>query len=147
MVAEALRCLFLKPGADRYRGFVEELAKGGKLALELEKIAKSKKTESYVFKLYRPEEGGGLKKLGIKLRIAKVGAGIVYALELDAERREFFRRELEAAMKAAEEVRRRLPVEDLFSYMAGWVNSDVAIGRKGGREGVADDYFPPVAVG
>jgi hypothetical protein len=33
--------------------------------------------------------------------------------------------------KAAEEVRGRLPVEDLFSYMAGWVNSDVAIGRKG----------------
>jgi hypothetical protein len=85
MVAEALRRLFLKPGADHHRGFVEELAKGGKLALELEKETKSKKTESYVFKLYRPEEGGGLKELGIKLRIAKVGAGIIYALELDAK--------------------------------------------------------------
>jgi hypothetical protein len=36
MVAEALRRLFLKPGADHHSGFVEELAKGDKLALELE---------------------------------------------------------------------------------------------------------------
>jgi hypothetical protein len=36
LVAEALRRLFLKPGADHYRGFVEELTKGGKLALMLE---------------------------------------------------------------------------------------------------------------
>jgi hypothetical protein len=34
-----------------------------------------------------------------------------------------------AAMKAAEEVGERLPVEDLFSYMAGWDASDVAITR------------------
>jgi hypothetical protein len=45
MLAEALRRLFLKPGADRYRGFVEELTKGGKLALELVK-EKTKETES-----------------------------------------------------------------------------------------------------
>jgi hypothetical protein len=125
-VAEGLRRLFLKPGADRYRGLVE-LLRSGKLALILERETKS----SYVFKLYRPEEGGGLVDLGIKLRIAKVGAGIVYVLELDAERREFFKRELKAVEKVAEEVRGRLPVEDLFSYMAGWVNTDVAIGRKG----------------
>jgi hypothetical protein len=43
--------------------------------------------------------------------------------------RDFFRRELEAAVKAAEEVRGRLPVEDRFSYMLGWVNSNVAITR------------------
>jgi hypothetical protein len=125
MITEALRRLFLKPGADHHRGFVELLG-SGKLALILERETKS----SYVFKLYRPEEGG-LKELGIKLRIAKVGVGMIYVLELDAERREFFKQELEAAIKAAEELKGRLPVEDLFSYMAGWVNSDVAIGRKG----------------
>jgi hypothetical protein len=37
LVTEALRRLFLKPGADHYRGFVEELAKGGRLALMLER--------------------------------------------------------------------------------------------------------------
>jgi hypothetical protein len=51
-------------------------------------------------------------------------------LVLDVEGwRDFFRRELEAAVKAAEEVRGRLPVEDRFSYMLGWVNSNVAITR------------------
>jgi hypothetical protein len=123
LVAEALRRLFLKPGADHNRGFVEELVKGGRLALMLEK-AKS----SYVFRLFRLEEGGKLVELeGIKLSIKEVGAGIVYALELDARWRDFFRQELEVAVKAAEEVRRRLPVEDRFPYMLGWVNSDVAL--------------------
>jgi hypothetical protein len=132
MVAEGLRRLFLKPGADRYRDFVE-LLRSGKLALMLEKKAKSKKTESYVFRLYRIEEGGGLKELGVKLWISKVGegAGITYTLIFDAERwQDFFGQELEAAEKAAEEVGERLPVEDLFSYMLGWVDSDVAITRK-----------------
>jgi len=131
MIAEALRRLFLKPGADRYRGFVE-LLKGGGLALELERETKT----SYVFKLYRLEEGGGLEELGIKLRISKVGEGeeasIVYALMLDAERRGLFERELEMVWKAAEELRGRLPVEDPFAYMAGWPASDVAISRKRG---------------
>jgi hypothetical protein len=130
MVAEAFRRLFLKPGADRYRRFVEELAKVGKLALELEKETES----SYVFRLFRPEEGGGLKELeGVKLRIEKVREGIVYFLELDARWREFFGQELEAVVKAAEEVRERLPVEDRFSYMGGWVASDVAISRRGNK--------------
>jgi hypothetical protein len=86
MVAEALRRLFLKPGADHYRGFVELLG-SGRLALELE----NKTESSYVFKLFRLEEGGGLVELeGIKLRIAKVGEGIVYFLERGCERwREF----------------------------------------------------------
>jgi hypothetical protein len=130
LAAEGLRRLFLKPGADRYRGFVEELTKGGRLALMLERRTKT----SYVFKLYNMKEGGGLVDLGTELWIAKVGEGerarVTYTLILDAERwREFFRRELEAAEKAAEEVGRRLPVEDLFSYMLGWVDSDVAITR------------------
>jgi hypothetical protein len=43
LAAEGLRRLFLKPGADRYHSFVEELTKGGKLALELEE-EKTKKT-------------------------------------------------------------------------------------------------------
>jgi hypothetical protein len=131
LAAEALRRLFLKPGADHYGRFVEELTKGGKLALMLEKKAKSKKTESYVFELFKLEEGGGLKELGVKLRIAKVGEGesIVYTLEFDARWWEFFRPELEAGVKAAEEVGERLPVEDRFPYMAGWVNSDVAINK------------------
>ncbi len=134
MVAEALRRLFLKPGADRYRGFVEELTKGGKLALMLEKEAEP----SYVFRLYNMKEGGGLKELGVKLRIAKVGAGIIYVLELDAARwLEFFKQELEAAIKAAEEVGGRLPVEDRFPYMAGWVTSDVAITRRGNKRVLA----------
>jgi Fe2+ transport system protein FeoA len=133
LVVEGLRRLFLKPGADRYRDFVEELIKSGKLALELEKIAKSKNAESYVFRLYRIEEGGGLKELGIKLRIAKVEEweSIVYTLELNAKWQEFFKHELEAAMKAAEEVGGRLPVKDHLLYMAGWDASDVAILRKG----------------
>jgi len=127
MVAEGLRRLFLKPGADRYRGFVQELTKIGKLALMLEK----KTNTSLVFRLYRLEEGGELKELeGVKLRIEKVGEGIVYALVLSAGRRELFRLELEMVGMAAEEVGGRLPVEDLFPYMLGWVASDVAINRK-----------------
>jgi len=127
LVAEALRRLFLKPGADHYSRFIKELTKGGRLALILERETKS----SYGFKLYRLEEGGGLNELGVRLRIAKVGEweSIVYTLEFDARWREFFKQELEAAEKAAEEVERRLPVEDRFSYMLGWVNSDVAISR------------------
>jgi hypothetical protein len=129
-IAEALRRLFLKPGADRYSRFVEELAKGGRLALMLENKTKS----SYVFKLFRLEEGGGLEELGIELRISKVGegegAGITYTLIFDMKRwRGFFEQKLEVAMKTAEEVERRLPVEDRFPYMGGWVDSDVAITR------------------
>jgi hypothetical protein len=126
LAAEALRRLFLKPGADQYHSLVEELTKVGELALELE----NKTESSYVFKLYRLEEGG-LKELGVKLRITKVGEeeSIVYALELDARWREFFKQELEVAAKAAEEVGGHLLVEDLLLYMLGWVNSDVAITR------------------
>ncbi len=47
--------------------------------------------------------------------------------------RDFFRQELEAGVKAAEEVKGRLPVEDRLPYMLGWVNSDVAIRRKGNK--------------
>jgi hypothetical protein len=132
MLAEAFRRLFLKPGADHYSRFVEELTKGGKLALMPEEAE-----SSYMFRLFRVEEGGGLKELGIKLRIREVGegerAGIVYALEFDdVERwRGFFGQELEVAMKAAGEVGVRLPVEDGLLYMVGWVDSDVAI--SGGR--------------
>jgi len=129
MVAEALRRLFLKPGTDHYSRLIKELTKGGKLVLMPEK-AKS----AYVFRLYRFEEGGGLEELGVKLRIAKVGAGeeagITYNLIFDMERwLEFFKQELEAAVKAAEVVRGRLLVEDRFPYMGGWVDSDVAITR------------------
>jgi len=132
LVAEAFRRLFLKPSADRYSRFVEELVKGGKLTLMLERETKT----SYVFRLYRLEEGGGLNELGVKLWIAKVGEGegasITYTLIFDAERwRVFFRPELEAGVKAAEVVRERLPVEDSLLYMLGWVDSDVAITRSG----------------
>ncbi len=138
MAAEGLRRLFLKPGADRYRGFVEELAKGGKLALELveEKAneeEKTKKTKYYVFRLFRVEEGGGLKELGVKLRISKMGNGIIYTLDLDARWRELFKPELEAGMRAAEEVGGRLPVGDSLLYMLGWVDSDVTISRMGNK--------------
>jgi len=128
MVAEALRRLFLKPGADRYRSSVEEFTKGGRLALMLERETKS----AYVFRLYNVEEGGKLVDLGIELWISKVGEGasITYTLIFDVERwRELFRQELEAAVKAAEELMERWPVGDLFSYMVGWVASDVAISR------------------
>jgi hypothetical protein len=123
LVAEALRRLFLKPGADHH-SFVEELTKVGKLALMLEEAE-----SSYVFKLYNMKEGSGLEELGVKLRIEKVKEemGIIYTLELDARWREFFRPELEEAVKAAKEVGGRLPVEDRFPYMLGWVDSDVAI--------------------
>jgi hypothetical protein len=127
MVVEALRRLFLKPGADRYRGFVEELTKSGKLALMPEK-AKS----AYVFKLYNMKEGGGLVDLGIELRIEKVGKGIIYVLKFDDVERwqGFFEQELETAVKAAEEVGGRLPVEDRLPYMLSWATSDVAIIKK-----------------
>jgi hypothetical protein len=36
-------------------------------------------------------------------------------------------------MKAAEEVGGRLPVEDCLPYLVGWVDSDVAIRRKGNK--------------
>jgi hypothetical protein len=107
LVAETLRRLFLKPGADYYRGFVELLG-SGRLALMLEKETRS----SYVFRLFRLEEGGKLVELeGVKLRIAKVGEGkgIVYTLELNARWREFFAQKLEVAVKAAVEVGGRLP--------------------------------------
>jgi hypothetical protein len=129
LVAEAFRRLFLKPGFEHHSGLVEELAKGGRLALELENKTKT----SLMFKLFRLEEGGKFVKLeGVKLRIEKVGESIVYALEFDdVERwRDFFRQELEAGVKAAGEAERRLPVEDRFPYMVGWVDSDVAIARK-----------------
>jgi hypothetical protein len=49
----------------------------------------------------------------------------------DVERwQELFKQELEAGVKAAGEVGGRLPVEDRFPYMLGWVDSDVAITRK-----------------
>jgi hypothetical protein len=50
-------------------------------------------------------------------------------------------------MKAAEEVERRLPVEDRFPYMLSLVDSDVAIRRKRKKRVLADVYLPPVAVG
>jgi hypothetical protein len=128
MVAEALRRLFLKPGADYHSDFIKLLG-SGKLALELVEEKTGKKTESYVFRLYRLEEGGGLKELGIKMKIEKVRESIIYALEFeDVERwQELFKQELEAGVKAAGVVGGRLPVEDRFPYMLGWVDSDVAI--------------------
>jgi hypothetical protein len=135
LMAEALRRLFLKPGANYYHSFVEELAKVGKLALEPveektnEEKKNKEKTESYVFRLYRLEEGGGLKELGIRLIIRKVGESIVYALEFDDVERwlGFFKQDLEMVEKAAEVIRERLPVEDRLPYMLGWVASIVAI--------------------
>jgi hypothetical protein len=131
LVVEALRRLFLKPGADRHSRFVELLG-SGKLVLE------RGDESSYVFKLYKLEEGGDrLVDLGIKLRISKVGegdkAGIVYYLVFDVERwQELFRPELETAEKAAEELREHWPIEDPLPYMLSWVASDVAIARKKG---------------
>jgi 23S rRNA pseudoU1915 N3-methylase RlmH len=129
LVAEALRRLFLKPGADHLHRFVEELAKGGKLALELEEKKTREKTESYVFKLYRLEKGGGLKELDVRLKIEKVRESIIYALEFEDVKRwqDLFKPEREMAEKAAVEVGARLLVEDRLPYMLGWVNSDVAI--------------------
>jgi hypothetical protein len=134
-VAEALRRLFLKPGADHYSGFIKELKEGGKLALMLENEAES----SYMFKLYKLEESGKFKELDLKLWISKVGEGeevsITYFLVFKVKRwLGFFKQVLEAGMKATEVVGERLPVEDRFSYMEGWVRSDVAITRKRARE-------------
>jgi hypothetical protein len=124
MVAEAFRRLFLKPGADHLHRFVELLG-SGKLALTPEE-AKS----AYVFRLYM-KKGGGLKELDIKLNFREMSGGIVYALEFEnlEKWREFFKPELEAAEKAAEEVKERLLVKDRFPYMLGWVDSDVAISQ------------------
>jgi hypothetical protein len=92
---------------------------------------------SLMFRLYRLEEGGELKELeDIKLRIAKVeeGASITYVLELDAERRELFKQELEVMEKAAEELKERWHVEDSLLYMLGWLASDVAIRKAEGKK-------------
>jgi hypothetical protein len=128
LVAEALRRLFLKPGADHHRGFIEELAKGGKLALMLDKETES----AYVFRFYSMKESDKLVDLGIELWISKVGKGIVYFLKFEDVERwlGFFKPELEAAVRTAVEVGGRLPVKDRFSYMVGWVDSDVAINRR-----------------
>jgi hypothetical protein len=137
VVAEALRRLFLKPGADHHRGFVELLG-NGRLALMLEDKTKS----SYVFRLFRLDEGDKPKELeGVRLRISMVGDGIIYALEFEDVERwlGFFKQELEAAVKAAEVVGERLPVEDRFPYMVGWVDSDVAI--SGGRLEVGTSHL------
>ena len=67
LVAETLRRLFLKPGADYYRRLIELLG-NDRLALILEK-----ETEVfYMFRLYRLEEGDVFKELNIKLRITKI---------------------------------------------------------------------------
>jgi len=125
LVAEALRRLFLKPGTDHHHNGLVELLGSGKLALMLEDKTKS----SYVFRLFRLEEGDGLKELDIKLRIMKVGESIIYSLEFDDVERwqDFFKQDLEVAMKVAEEVKEQLPVENRLPYMLSWVNSDVAI--------------------
>jgi hypothetical protein len=139
MVAEALRRLFLKPGADHYCSLVELLG-SSKLALELEEKKTKEKTESYVFRLFRVEEDGGLRKLGVKLRISKVGVSVTYALKFGVERgRELFRQELEAAVKAVEEVKALLTVKDRLPYMLSWVDSDVAI--SGGRLVMTTSYL------
>jgi hypothetical protein len=124
MLAEALRRLFLKPGADHLHRFVELLG-SGKLALTPEREDES----AYVFRLFRLEEGGGLKELDIKLKIEKVGESILYELKFEnVERwRGFFKPELEAAEKAAKAVKERLLVKDRLPYMVGWANSDVGI--------------------
>ena len=84
-----------------------------------------------MFRLFRLEEGGKLVELeGVRLSIKEAGESIVYVLDLDARWQGFFERELEAGVKAAEEVKERLPVEDRLLYMLGWVDSDVAINRK-----------------
>jgi hypothetical protein len=127
MIAEALRRLFLKPGADYYRNFVELLGSGGLALIEEEKT-----DTSLVFKLFRLEEGGKPVELeGVKLRIEKVGeeTGVTYFLELDASRRELFEHELKMVWKAAEELRERWPIEDPLPYMLGWLASDVSIHR------------------
>jgi hypothetical protein len=127
MVAEALRRLFLKPGADYYRGFVK-LLEGSGLALRLERETGT----SLVFKLLKLEKGGNPVEFeGMRLRIEKVGegegAGRTYILELDASRRELFEHELKMVWEAAEELRERWPIEDPFPYMLGWSASDVSI--------------------
>ena len=127
MIAETLRRLFLKPGADYYRNFVELLGSGGLALIEEEKT-----DTSLVFKLFRFEEGGKPVELeGVKLRIEKVGeeTGVTYFLELDARWREFFGHELGMVREAAEELRERWPVEDSLPYMLGWSASDVSIHR------------------
>ena len=127
MVAEALRRLFLKPGADYYRGFVK-LLEGSGLALRLERETDT----SLVFKLLKLEKGGNPVEFeGMRLRIEKVGegegAGMTYILELDASRRELFEHELKMVWVAAEELRERWPIEDPLPYMLGWSASDVSI--------------------
>jgi len=123
MIAEALRRLFLKPGAEYYHDFVRKLLERDRLELELEK-----RTEKFlVFKVI------GLD--GVKLKIGGVEEGEVaagtYVLEFDAGWRKFFGHELGMVGEAAEKLRERWPIEDPLPYMLGWSASDVSIHRAG----------------
>jgi Arc/MetJ family transcription regulator len=123
MIAEALRRLFLKPGAEYYHDFVRKLLERDRLELELEKRTE----KSLVFKVV------GLD--GVKLKIGGVEEGEVaagtYVLEFDARWREFFGHELGIVGEAAEKLRERWPIEDPLPYMLGWLASDVSIHRAG----------------
>jgi Arc/MetJ family transcription regulator len=123
MIAEALRRLFLKPGAEYYHDFVRKLLERDRLELELEKRTE----KSLVFKVV------GLD--GVKLKIGGVEEGEVaagtYVLEFDAVWRKFFGHELGMVGEAAEELRERWPIEDPLPYMLGWLASDVSIHRAG----------------
>jgi len=134
MIAEALRRLFLKPGADYYSRFVDMLTKGGGLALMLEGETKT----SLVFKLFKLEEGSNPVELeGIRLRIGGIreGASRTYILELDTSWRKFFEHELKIVEETAGRLRDRWPIEDPLPYMLGWSASDVSIhGERGARE-------------
>jgi len=123
MIAEALRRLFLRPGAEYYHDFVRKLLERDRLELELEKRTE----KSLVFKVV------GLD--GVKLKIGGVEEGEVaagtYVLEFDAGWRKFFGHELGMVWEAAEELRERWPIEDPLPYMLGWLASDVSIHRAG----------------
>jgi hypothetical protein len=105
-------------------------------------MLKDKTKSSYVFRLFRLEEGNKLKELeGVRLKISTVGDGIIYALEFEDVERwlGFFKQALEAGVKAAEEVGGRLLMEDSLLYMLGWVDFDVAI--SGGRLEVGTSHL------
>ncbi|MFP3193117.1 MAG: PaRep2b protein [Thermoproteus sp.] len=117
-IAEALRRLFLKPGAEYYRGFIKKFLERGHLILE------RGAEETPVYRVV------GLKDVKLKGEREKVKT---YVLMFGARWREVFKHELAVVDNAVKELKEHWPLEDPLPYMLGWLASDVSIDAVVGR--------------
>ncbi|KUO85649.1 MAG: hypothetical protein AT711_02810 [Thermoproteus sp. CIS_19] len=132
-IAEALRRLFLKPGAEYYRGFIKKFLERGHLILE------RGAEETPVYRVV------GLKDVKLKGEREKVKT---YVLMFGARWREVFKHELAVVDNAVKELKEHWPLEDPLPYMLGWLASDVSIDAVVGRRNkVLHVFFPLLASG